>query len=150
MAYLDIAGLKLRTPMPDEDVDALPVQFVLERLSVGSSEIDGKLRKRYAAPFAEPVPPIIVGWLSDIVTPELYLRRGWNPGNEQEATIVAAAERARAQMQEAADSAEGLWDLPLRADTTAEGVSKGGPLGYSETSPYDWRDAQAEAIRGRY
>ncbi len=47
-------------------------------------------------------------------------------------------------MKEAADSAEGLFELPLRADLETSGVSKGGPLGYTEASPYRWTDRQAD------
>jgi len=49
---------------------------------------------------------------------------------------------AVAELKEAADSKDGLFDLPLRADTTATGVSKGGPRGYSEASPYTNLDRQ--------
>ena len=61
--------------------------------------------------------------------------------------ILAEAERAREQMKEAADSEIGLYDLPLLNDVTTDGISKGGPLGYSEQSPYSWTDEQADAIR---
>lgn len=150
MAYLDRPGLKARVIMPAVDFDTLDTVFVDARLAIGSSEITGRLRKRYAAPFAEPVPEVVQGWLAAVVTPELYARRGWDPSEEQSKSILDAAERARAEMKEAADSVEGLWDLPLRADTMAGGiVLEGGPLSYSEASPYDHIDVQREALRGR-
>ncbi len=135
--------------MPPDDFDAIDPAFVESRLAIGTSEINGRLRKRYMAPFASPVPEAVLGWLTAIVTPELYFRRGWDPASEQGAAIIDAAKRAREEIKEAADSKEGLWDLPLREDTTDEGISKGGPLAYSEASPYEWLDVQREAIRGR-
>jgi hypothetical protein len=146
MAYLDLQGFKDRTIMPSEEVDQLPSGFILSRLAIGQSEIDSVLRKRYAAPFLELVPEVIKGWLTDIVTPEIYLRRGWDPGTEQAQSIIAAAARAREQMQQAANAVDGLWDIPLRENVTDEGVTKGGPLAYSEQSPYEWTDRQVEAI----
>lgn len=147
-SYLDIAGLKTRTIMPALDFDALDTGFVEARLAIGTSEINGRLRKRYAAPFASPVPEIVLGWLTAIVTPDLYLRRGWDPSSEQSASVIAEAARARAEMKEAADSVEGLFDLPLRENTTDEGISKGTPVVYAEASPYSWMDAQVEILRG--
>lgn len=148
-AYLDIAGFKLRSILPAVDIDSEDSAFVDLRLGVGSSEIDGMLRKRYAAPFAAPVPEVVLGWLAAITTPDVLLRRGWDPGTDQAKSIVDAAALARSQIKEAADSKDGLWDLPLRADVTSTGISKGGPLGYAEADPYAWRDIQTEAVRGR-
>lgn len=152
LSYLDVAALKARTIMPDTDVDALDVMYpgwIASRLAVGTSEINSRLRKRYTVPFATPVPEVILGWLADLVTPVLYERRGWNPGDEQAKSITDAADRAREQMKEAAEAEGGLYDLPLRDDGDASAVSRGGPLAYAEASPYAWMDVQAEAIRGR-
>lgn len=150
--YLDVDGFRLRTAMPLEDVDDLEQRFpgfLAARLAVASSEITSRLRKRYSAPFAAPVPEVVLGWLVALVTPVAYLRRGVNPADEQFASIVEEAKLAREQMKEAADAEEGLFDLPLRADTTTSGISQGGPMVYSEASPYEWTDVQAEVIRGR-
>lgn len=122
--------------------------FVEDRLVINSSEITSKLRKRYAAPFASPVPKVVVGWLAAITLPDLYEARGWNDSDQGADSVEKAAERARTQMQEAADSEIGLYDLPLRQDTTETGISKGGPRGYSEASPYSWLDEQAAIVGG--
>lgn len=138
--------------MPSEDVDELEARrpgFIAQRLEIGTSRINGRLRKRYAAPFASPVPEIVLGWLDAVVTLEAYIARGWNPSDEQSKQISDAAAQAFADLKEAADSEIGLFDLPLREDTTAEGISRGGPLGYSESDPYTWTDLQREAARGR-
>lgn len=138
--------------MPAQDVDWLESTrpgFIEKRLAYNSSRINARCRKRYAAPFAVPAPELVVGWLVDLTTLDAYQARGWNPSDEQSALVKAAADRAEAETKEAADGEAGLFDLPLREDTTADGISRGGPLVYAEASPYDWVDVQAEAIRGR-
>ena len=71
---------------------------------------------------------------------------GFTSAARQDKLIVEAEAAAKSEVTEAADSEEGKFDLPLRQDTTATGVSKGGPLGYSEVSPYTWTDRQREAL----
>lgn len=151
-AYLDLPEFRARTVMPSADVDiveALHPGFLDSRLAVHTSKINVRLRKRYAVPFAAPVPEIVLGWLVALVTLEAYQKRGWNPGDAQSAQIEAASNDARDELKEAADGDDGLLDLPLREDTTVTGITQGGPFSYAEPSPYDWVDAQAEAIRGR-
>lgn len=128
--------------MPTEDVDALGTTWLENALEDASAWIDSRLRKRYAAPFSSPYPRAVLRWVADIVTEQAYLRRGANPLDAQQQQIAAAAERARTEIKEAADGNEGLFDLPLRSDTTATGISKGGPRSYSEQSPYVWMNAQ--------
>jgi hypothetical protein len=120
--------------------------FVDSQLVIESSRINARLRKRYLVPFADPCPEIVAGWLAAVVTPKLYERRGWDPSDAQAQSILADAERVLDEQKEAADSEEGLFDLPLRQDssTSALGVV-GGPFGYSENSPYVWSDAQRDA-----
>lgn len=136
--------------MPAADVDEVEFQFpgfIASRILIASSRIDARLRKRYAVPFVAPVAEIVLEWLTAIVTAEVYRKRGWNPGDAQSAQIEADRDRAFDDLKEAADGHEGLFDIPLREDTTAEGISKGGPLFYSEASPYKWMDEQREAAR---
>jgi len=151
-SYLDVAAFKLRTVMPSADVDALETSepgWLLTLLTDLSGYIDSRLSKRYATSFASPPPVAILRWLNALATPEAYKKRGWNPSSAQDADILEAARRAEAELKEAADSKEGLFDLPLRQDTTGtSGITLGGPLGYSEASPYAWMDVQAEAVNG--
>ena len=77
-SLLTLAEWKSRTVMPPEDVDALEALhpgWILKRLTVGTSRLEGRLRKRYDAPFAAPVPEIVLGWLDATVTVEAYLKR---------------------------------------------------------------------------
>lgn len=145
-AYLDLAGFKAITVMPAPDVDELEERvedWIDGQLELVSADIDSRLRKRYAAPFSTPVPLTVKRWLARIVTRECYLKRGVDPLDPQWTSIEAAATKAEEEIKEAADSETGLFDLPLRADTTSTGISKGGPYGYSEQSPYVWTTKQA-------
>lgn len=121
--------------------------FVDATLIIETSKIDARLRKRYAVPFAAPFSEIVRGWLTAIVTPILYRRRGWDPSDLQQADIIAEADKALAELKEAADSNEGLFDLPLRQDNAASAITQGGPYGYAEPGPYDWIDVQRDLVR---
>jgi hypothetical protein len=81
--------------------------------------------------------------------PDMYRRRGWAPADEQSLEIEQARKDALAEIQLAADAENGLFDLPLLEGSNESGISRGEPFGYSEASPYDWLDRQAEALRGR-
>lgn len=144
-AYLTVDAFKNLSVMPSAFVDELErrepgfVEAQLERLSAW---IDTRLRKRYAAPFAAPVPAAVQGWLADLATERCYVKRGYSPQDEQSSTYASDAATARAEIQQAADAQNGLFDLPLRQDTTASGIVKGAPLAYTEASPYVFTDEQ--------
>lgn len=140
-----------RTDMPVEDVDDLQQRqpgWLQGRVVGVYAEICARLKKRYQAPFAAPIPEVVLGWMTSIVTLSAYKKRGYNPTSAQDQEISKEADRAWAAVKEAADSEEGLYDLPLRQDAPgSSGVSQGGPFGYSEASPYEWTDVQREAVR---
>lgn len=149
---LTLEGFKILTAMPPEDVEGVEAKFpgyIAAKIAVSTSRMHARLAKRYATPFASPAPEIVLGWIEAETTPMVYRKRGWNPGDEQAAQIEQDRVDALAEQKEAADAENGLYDLPLRADNNASGISKGEPFGYSEASPYEWTDVQAEAIRGR-
>jgi hypothetical protein len=147
VAYLTLAQFRLRTLMPKVDIDAVEADtagYTDARLATNSAKIDTRLRKRYAVPFSSlvPYPEAALEWLTKITTYELYLKRGVDPSDQTLALIKADKEQAETELKEAADSKDGLFDLPLlnTADSTA--ISKGGPIVYTETSPYTSFDAQ--------
>ncbi len=149
-SYLTLAEFRTLTLMPPTDVDELDVRvpgFIALQLEIVSAEIDSRLAKRYAVPFASPYPIAVRGWLSRIVTRTAYLKRGIDPDDPQWQSYDEDAKAARVELLEAANSDTGLFELPLRSDTSVIGVSKGGPYAYSERSPYVWTSRQASAGR---
>lgn len=150
MAYQDKDAFANRTTMPVEFIDEIETAsagWTDTQLGLVEAKINARLRKRYAVPFAAPVPDVVLDWQTAIVTHRSYLRRGIDPTDAQMVDIKAAADEAWAEVKEAADAANGLFDLPLRQDTTADGVSKTSTLAYSEASPYVGFDVQADAGR---
>ena len=94
-----------------------------------------------------PVPETVLGWLVNLVTLELYKKRGADPQDPMIKLVVEACNQSLAEIKEAAESKEGLFDLPV-SDDLDSAVTTGGPLGYTETSPYRWTDIEVrEGVR---
>jgi phage gp36-like protein len=154
MAYVDAGYVKLVGIMPATDVDELEALYpgIVGAVAEQVSRIfDARLAKRYATPFAAPVPEVLRAHVCSVVVARLYERRGYNPGSAQDEIIQRSKVEALEWLKEAADSEKGLVELPIRelvptADTS--GVDRGAPLGYAEASPYAWTDVQAEDVRG--
>jgi phage gp36-like protein len=145
-SYLTLADFRAISLMPSTDVDELEARapgFLEAQIELASADIDARLRKRYAAPFASPYPVKVRAWCARLVTRVAFLKRGIDPTDPQWAAYDADATKAEAELLEAANAETGLFDLPLRADTTASGLTAPRPLGYSEASPYVWTDVQA-------
>ena len=149
-AYLTLAEFRLNTLLPDVVVDEIEARtpgWTDQQALLVSEHIDSRLRKRYRAPFATPYPAVLKEWVTHIVSLRAYLKRGVSSLDEQFGEYKAQHDRALGEVQEAADSDGGLFDLPLRADTTATGIEQGFPRAYSEQSPYAWTDEQAAVGR---
>ncbi len=149
--YLTLSTFRARTLMAPVEVDYVETDspgFVESRIAIRTSWMHQRLRKRYgkSLPFAAPVPEIILGWLVVLVTIDVMRRRGMNPQDPTAAQFVDDATKAEAELKEAADSKDGLFDIPT-GDDGDSAVTTGGPLGYSEASPYVW--AVRERIAGR-
>lgn len=150
--YVTLPYVKLVGVMPSEDLDELELRNpgIFDETAKGvSGAFDSRLRKRYAAPFAEPYPDSLKWHVAQVVAARLFLRRGYNPSSEQDAQIKGAHDEALAWLKAAADSKDGDVELPMRqADPLgAAAVDSGGVLAYSEASPYTARDRQAEILR---
>lgn len=148
--YLDVAGFKAITLMPSSYVDELEVDapgWLLRVLTSYSRFIDARLAKRYATPFATPYPEVVEEWLARLVTHRCFLKRGFDPEDPEAGDYRDDAISAKEELLEAANSEDGLYDLPLRADVTESGIDRGGPFGYSEASPYVGFDLQRETGR---
>ena len=143
----DVIDFRTRTIMPDVDVDEVWRKrsgFLEAALRGSLADIYARLRKRYKTPM-NPVPEIVVRWQTLIVTPEAYRARGYDPQDPSLEAVEADRTRAYEQIKEAADSQNGLYDLPLLDAADASGLAKGEPWSTSEASPYSWTDRQAEA-----
>lgn len=154
MAFLTVAEFRVRSTMPSTDLDALEVSepgFIAAKLDEGTDWIKARLRKRrYSIPSAAPYPPVLQTWLNAIVTLDCYVKRGFDPSAKSDQIVIDAAKTARAEVLEAADSKEGLFDLPLSSTDDSSGVdAESGVLGYSEISPYVWTDLQADNAEDR-
>jgi hypothetical protein len=149
-AYLTLVEFKLRSVMPPEYIDAIEVLqpgWTLAQLEQQSRWLDSRLRKRYAAPFAAPYPEAVLSWVARLTTVRVFLRRGVDPTDAQFDLVREDAKAATDEIKEAADSNVGLFDLPEHDTSTATGVSKGAPQGYSEQSPYVGFSQQATTGR---
>jgi hypothetical protein len=149
-AYLDVAGFKALSLIADERVDELVARypdFMPAKLEEGTAWIDGRLRKRYAAPFAQPYPVVVKSWLAKLVQLEAQIKLGVDPNDEQFVKMSEFYDNAQKEITEAAEAEKGLFDLPLRADTTSSGISRGGTRAYSEQSPYVAFDQQRSVGR---
>ena len=158
-AYLTLTEFKLQSTIPVEVLEAIEVVtpgWIDAQLSSASSHIDARLAKRYEVPFSSPYPAQIQDWVAAIVSAKCYERRGVDPVDRQVDRTFAAADLAETEIKEAQDfvgdsggtaGMRGAFELPLRADTSASGISKGGPRIYSEQSPYVWHSRQATTGR---
>lgn len=144
----DVIDFRTRTAMPESYVDELWSRrpgFLVATIAGAYADINNRLRKRYRVPFAIK-PEIVVRWMTRLVTPEVYRARGVDSSDEQIALLDQDRVTAYAEIKEAADSKDGLFDLPTDDALDTSAVTKGGPLGYSEASPYSWSDVQADAV----
>lgn len=150
VAYIDIGYVRENGILDPVDIDAFEALYPgrIDKLCATWSRMaDSVLAKRYATPFALPVPEALKLAVCRLVTVQIAKQRGPVPGADWSLFEKEEA-AANTYLRETADAEKGLVELPLRelvAD--AEGVSKGGPYGYSESDPYEWMDRQAEAVR---
>ncbi|MBN9162056.1 MAG: hypothetical protein BGO98_29545 [Myxococcales bacterium 68-20] len=156
--YVDRDYLKIVGNVPPEVLDQFEAQYpgridaVIEAVC---RVVDGRLAKRYATPFEhtakKPAPEAIRMHVAALVSHQLRIMIGFDPGSQQDQLLVAAKDEAWAYIKEAADSKEGLVELPLREPLPGEkdksGVKKGGPLSSSNASPYAWADQQRQRVR---
>lgn len=132
--------------MPSADVTLVETAepgFIIKRIAYWQEKLEARLRKRYAIPWAVAIPEIFLGWLVDCVTPDVYSKRGVDPQDPEIKDLRDARAAALAEVLEAANSATGLFDLPLSESANSSAITAGGPLSYAEQSPWTWADLQA-------
>ena len=153
MAYLTIDQFVNLAVCPSTYVDFIETEqpgWTAAQLDYWSSFIDARLAKRYVTPFASDSPPLVVqGWLTRLVTERVYARRGVDASDGQITYIQEDTKNAQTEITEAANSKDGLFELPLRQDAPgADGVTRGQVLSYTEQSPYTWTYVQERNGRG--
>ena len=150
MSELTLAEFRDRTVIPSAMVDELETAapgWIDNQIAMTVAWVYSRLRKRYSVPFSDPVPETLKAWVTLLVTVRALLRLGIDPRDQQYASIEDDRKMALAEIKEAADSKDGLFDLPVRQDTVTTGITQGLPLAYSEATAYDWTDVQAERVR---
>lgn len=147
-SYLTFAQYKLGTDIKPSLVDLCGQDKVEEWLDRISNKIRNRLVKRYDVDFTSPgpVPGAIKDWLTILVDIRVLKFVGGLPEGREDGWAKEAAEQVETEIKEAADSEKGLYELPLRNDVGGSAVNAGGPMGYSEASPYAWTDRQLEYI----
>jgi len=94
-----------------------------------------------------PVPEVALGWLVALVDVDVWKRRGTNPQDPAIALATTDRDAAVAEITEAANSDTGLFELPTIDTQGDSAVNHGGPLFYSEASPFVSADLQEEQGR---
>jgi hypothetical protein len=89
-----------------------------------------------------PVPEIALNWLARMVDIDVWDKRGANPQDPTIERWVALRQESLDEIKEAADSKDGLFELPMIDSQGDSAIEHGGPIFYSETSPYVWTDMQ--------
>jgi hypothetical protein len=89
-----------------------------------------------------PVPEIALGWLVALLDVDVWQRRGANPQDPTIASAILERDTALAEIKEAADSNEGLFELPTNDVVGDSAVVRATPLSYTEASPFVAADRQ--------
>jgi phage gp36-like protein len=135
----------------EEDVRWLEERYpgiVLRTATKVSATFDDFLSKRYGVPFETPYPDSLVDNVAAVTSYRLYTKRGGRPDGTKAEAAQRAHDAAMAWLQQAADSKDGLVELVQKqsAPRGAVAVNRGGPLSYSEASPYSFMDVQRERV----
>jgi len=136
--------------MPPEFVDELEARspgFIDVNLTEHSAYIDMLLGKRYVVPFQAPYPIAVTRWLTAMTTLDAWLRRGIAATDQEAEVFRGQYDVALSELKQAANATDGLFELQLRQDTNASGISKQYPRSYTENSPFVWKVVQVD--RGR-
>ena len=148
-AYVDLDYMKAMGSIPSSLLDELeanePDTFSSMSEAV-SRLVDSKLLKRYATPFEEPVPESIKLAVAQILSLQIRIRIGFDPGSMQDEQIVKARDDAMTWLEQAANAKDGLVELPLRepdeGQKDATGVARRKSRAFSYRNAMDWHQAQ--------
>lgn len=151
MTYVTVDRFTQIATFPQEKTTRLEQTspgFIAGRLAINSASIDGELA-RYDVPFKVDIvgeyPLIVVGWVVNLTALDCWLRLGRSATDEDVQITADAARRSRDEITAAANAANGLWGLPLRASTDP-GI-RPTPQSYTVSSPF--LDQRQQRERGR-
>lgn len=154
--YVTLAELKEGSefdPIEWDELNTRRPATVTAWLTLTAALINDPLRLRYAVPFEAPYPTTVKAW-QIVLMDAKFLRHRRTPGAEStdDSDISTEAKAVTESIAAAADQDRPAHpELPLRSDTSASGVTKGGPMMASFATPYEWFDEQArrrDASRG--
>lgn len=150
----DLASYKAITLIPAAEIDAVEViepGWTRRRAALVQGRICDKLRKRYgdynSLSWAQ-LADTVKYWLVAILDRDVYVKRGRNAADPAMTDQNREADAALVKIDEAANSKDGLIELPIVQGADTSGVNHGGPLFYSEASPFIGADRQERAARG--
>lgn len=147
--YLNLAEFKVRSIMPNEQIDRieeLKPGWLQAEIESTSRDFDAYLGKRYRVPLGAPS-PTIKKLVASVVTYRAHLVHGVPATDKQLELIAQDAQEAWARVKEAANGETGLLDLAPSDRLPGQGVTFGSTRVYSETSPYVHYDRQRESGR---
>lgn len=148
MAYLTVQQYRSKSMLPLETLDAIETRqagWTAEQLELVSSRIYAQLGKRYKQWLDAAKYPTVLGeWIARIMDVRALLKRGVNPEDQQYVTLKEFHDDAWKEITQAANGESGLLDLPAEEGGAVSGIVRGGPLAYSESSPYVAFDNQSE------
>ena len=149
MAYFDLEYLRNMGSVPGAELDAFETANTgrLELLIEAVCRLmDSYLFKRYATPFVDPVPEVVKFRVTQILSHQLRVIIGFDPGSQQDEQIINARTEAFEWLKDAVNSKDGLVELPLRepADgkTDTAGVARRKARAFSYDRPIDWHRAR--------
>lgn len=118
-----------------------------------SADIDARLVKRgdiqaNGGCFLAPYPDKVKGWVARILTPLAYSSLGIVPTLPESIWdyIVKDAERADAEITEAANPVTGLLILPIQNGSPKEQATEPTTLFYAEQSPFTSKHRQGDVV----
>lgn len=85
---------------------------------------------------ATPIPEAVLNWIIKLTDYDVYRRRGIDPNDPLMLMVTNDRNDALKELSEAANSKDGLFDLPVNDDSDSA-VTTGGPLAYTDPSPYE-------------
>ena len=120
-AYFDVDYLKTMGSVPAAVLDEFEDQHagrLAKMIESVSRLMDSYLMKRYATPFSEP-PETVKLHGTSILSHQLRVLIGFDPGSAQDEQIIQARKDAFAWLESAANAKDGLVELPLRGGLVA-------------------------------